>query len=691
MKNQNTLKKIKPIVISYLRWSSGQQRSGDSERRQLKEVTEYLDKHGYTINEDYILRDDGKSGYHSENFLEDGALGQFIKQVKAGKIPKGTILIIEDFSRFSRAKVNLAQERFLQLINNGIRVYIAKDRQEYNQDNYDTVNMIVSLSKMSSAHDESQRKSDYLKDFWENARKLAASASASKPNNYPALLPSTPPSWIRKVKKDGEYCFEPIPTLVEVIKYIFHLAIDGGLDGLGMGSTLIVRQLEKEGIKPFDNIKKNKAVTFNDSYVVRLLKDERLLGYLQPYKNPINTITGKRERIKSGKKIANYFPAVIDMKTFKKARSKIKKRKEYTAGRVSKTFSNLFTNIVKCSYCGHSMTMFTKKGSVAEGGRSVYLQCSEGTKHQKCGNRAVRYYDTFEMTIIQSLTEMNLSHLFEPSTHKSKAELHKLKQESDSIELELSKMDEIIKEASKQCFRNAGDNYFKEARAELIEERDHLAEHHERLKSKIFEQREGKSHKAFKDNLSYVLKSNLNSDDVQTYNIRRSINTYLKDLVQYIAVDGVHKKAWVVFKKEHIIRKIEQATAAGREWLSKKINEGTTELYLNSSSNGDFNTFGFFPLHIELFLHRFNSSHQIDISELRTSHETAPRELIKINRTLNEAINRSWKKNKKLKYEILSDSERNKVYEQFAPEYSEAHVAELQKMAEDFENEHNKK
>jgi hypothetical protein len=123
----------------------------------------------------------------------------------------------------------------------------------------------------------------------------------------------------------------------------------------------------------------------------------------------------------------------------------------------------------------------------------------------------------------------------------------------------------------------------------------------------------------------------------------------------------------------------------------KKDYESAPELYLNGSSNVDFNTFGFFPLHIELFLHRFNLSHQIDISELRTSHETAPRELIKINRTLNEAINRSWKKNKKLKYEILSDSERNKIYEQFTPEYSESHVAELQKMAEDFENECNKK
>ena len=50
---EKTLKEEKPLVISYLRWSSGTQRLGDSERRQMNLASKWLEKNGYEINEDY--------------------------------------------------------------------------------------------------------------------------------------------------------------------------------------------------------------------------------------------------------------------------------------------------------------------------------------------------------------------------------------------------------------------------------------------------------------------------------------------------------------------------------------------------------------------------------------------------------------------------------------------------------------
>ena len=213
----------KPLVVSYLRWSTGKQKFGDSEQRQLDAAEEWISENGYEVNTDYILKDDGKSGYHSENFSDNGALGQFITKVKNGSIPKGTILLIEDFSRFSRAEINLAQQRFLELINNDINVYIVKDKKLYVKADYKLEDMVVSLAKMAAAHEESDRKSNHLKKFWNRARKEAIKTSGLA--QYPVLLPSNSPDWLRKIKnQDGKKYFEAIPERVEVINRIFELA-----------------------------------------------------------------------------------------------------------------------------------------------------------------------------------------------------------------------------------------------------------------------------------------------------------------------------------------------------------------------------------------------------------------------------------------------------------------------------------
>ena len=449
-----------PLVVSYIRWSSGKQKLGDSERRQLETAQVWLDENGYTVNKDYVLTDDGKSGYYSENFGEDGALGKFIIQVKAGKIPKGTILIIEDFSRFSRAQVSIAQQRFLELINNDIRIYIVKDKKEYNKKDHDLVNMIVSLAKMTSAHEESERKSLHLTQFWQEARKKAGNCES---NDYPVLLPSNAPDWLRKVKRNGQKFFEIIPERGEVINRIFSLADEGGMDGLGLGSTMIVRVLESEGIKPFKGERTNTAVTFNDSYVLRLLKDKRILGFLQPHKNPIDADTGKRKHVPIGELISNYFPPVISKELFDRVGEKIKQRRLYSGATASKRFSNLFTKLGKCSYCGNSMTLFTKRGSKKEGGKSSYLQCSEGTKHKKCGNKAVRYFDTFEKSVIHSLMEIDLSALFAQDNETENILLNQYRERKYIAETKLIEIALELKNAVKLLLKFPDDEDILEA------------------------------------------------------------------------------------------------------------------------------------------------------------------------------------------------------------------------------------
>lgn len=659
-----------PLVVSYIRWSSGKQKLGDSERRQLETAQEWLDENGYTVDKDYVLTDDGKSGYYSENFGEDGALGKFIIQVKAGKIPKGTILIIEDFSRFSRAQVSVAQQRFLELINNDIRIYIVKDKKEYNKKDHDLVNMIVSLAKMTSAHEESERKSLHLTQFWQEARKKAANSDC---NDYPVLLPSNAPDWLRKVKRNGQKFFEIIPERREIINKIFKLADEGGMDGLGLGSTMIVRVLESEGIKPFKGERTNTAVTFNDSYVLRLLKDTRLLGFLQPHKNPIDENTGKRRHIPSGDLISDYFPPVVSKELFDRVEDKIKQRRVYSGATVSRNFSNLFTKLGKCSKCGNSMTLFTKRGSKKEGGKSAYLQCSEGTKHKKCGNRAVRYFDTFEKSIIHTLNEMNLSSLFSQDNQTQNTLLSGYREQKVKAESELIDINQELKNATKLIVKFPDDEDFIEAKHEIKHNQSLTISKIDELEQKIARSRNNNNYDKFKSNLQVVIDSLDADEELESHFKRKAINTYLIDIIQYIAIDGVKQEAWIVLDHNYLKNEIRQGFARGKEIINLPELErikASSEVTIPTEEEIDVFGLGFAP-HIKIKLRRFDdcTPSRQDLLEMRTTYEIAPKELIKINKTCDSAINKNWKSKKRLTYTVLDDEASSKlrdaVYEEF--------------------------
>jgi len=671
---EKTLKEEKPLVISYLRWSSGTQRLGDSERRQMKLASKWLEKNGYEINEDYVLRDDGKSAFYSENFSENGALGKFCNEVKSGKIPRGTILVVEDFSRFSRAKVTHALQRFLELINHGIRIYVAKDDTEYSENHNDSLNIMVSLSKMTAAREESERKSHHLKEFWSGAREKAA--QNAKSGEFPVILPSNSPYWLRKVKKqDGVKYFEPITERVEVIKRIFDLADTGGDDGLGLGSTIIVRILESEGVKPFKGEKRNTARSFNDSYVLKLLKDQRLLGFLQPFINPVDETTGKRVRTPLGDPIPNYFPQIISQEQFDRVALKIEQRKLYQSGKVSQKFTNLFTKIVKCRYCGASMTLFTKRGSIAEGGRTNYLQCSEGTRFRKCGNRAVRYFDTFEISIIRSLEELNLSNLFCVNADSDDGRIASKRNEIHAVKKELKVLEKKITNATDLLLSDPNDNDIVVARRILKNQRSILESKLETLDSDLSSLSRRTNYDDFKSNLETVLLSNSGDDEIAIYSKRRAINTHLIDIIQYIAVDGVNKEAWIVFDLEFAKKQIREQFFLGQELLRDATAKGNLSDFMCKEvpTEEEIKAFGTGELitHLKISLKRFtdNPPTRDTVLEMRTAFEYAPSELKDINAICNSAINKNWQSNTRKEYKVLdiqtAENILNDIHEEF--------------------------
>jgi DNA invertase Pin-like site-specific DNA recombinase len=110
-------------AISYLRFSTPEQALGDSEKRQLKAAREYCDRNGLELDENG-LADKGRSGYKGDNLKKGADLYDFLNAVKAGKIPKGTALIVENLDRLSRQGIDKTTELLKDLTQAGVDVHV---------------------------------------------------------------------------------------------------------------------------------------------------------------------------------------------------------------------------------------------------------------------------------------------------------------------------------------------------------------------------------------------------------------------------------------------------------------------------------------------------------------------------------------------------------------------------------------
>lgn len=111
------------LVYSYLRFSDPRQSAGSSTDRQLAYAQRWAAEHGLTLDASLSLRDEGLSAYHQQH-VKSGALGVFLRAVEDGRVPAGSVLIVEGLDRLSRAEPIQAQAQLAQIISAGITVVI---------------------------------------------------------------------------------------------------------------------------------------------------------------------------------------------------------------------------------------------------------------------------------------------------------------------------------------------------------------------------------------------------------------------------------------------------------------------------------------------------------------------------------------------------------------------------------------
>jgi len=319
------------------------------------------------------VRDLGVSAFRGKN--RQAGLGKFLAAVEQGKVKPGSFLLLESLDRLSRQQISEALELMLSIVRAGIHIVTLMDGQEYNPQNInDLGQLIISLTIMSRAHEESATKSKRVASAWKRKRAVAGEQA----------ITAKGPNWLKLngPLKSAHRKWEQIPEKVATIKRIARMYLDG------MGGTQICKILNDDKVPTLNN----RTKVWNTAAPIKIMRSRSLVGEFQP----------KCNHVAEGDVIQNYYPRVLSRSDFNKINDLIDKNgaasKRKAGGRGGT--SNLFTRVVRCERCGAAM-------HYTIGRRNSYLSCSAARKGMACTHVSWNYRDfenRFLGRIVDTLT-----------------------------------------------------------------------------------------------------------------------------------------------------------------------------------------------------------------------------------------------------------------------------------------------
>lgn len=298
------------IAISYLRFSDQEQMEGDSQRRQTSEAERGCLQFGWVLNTTLSFRDLGVSAYRGRNRLK-GNLSRFLALLEAGKVPQGAVLILEDFDRLSRDKIDDSYNLVREILRAGVDIFCTLNWKLYTRDSLnEPMSIMEMIWRFYLAHEESKKKSFRSKENWK----------AKHDDALKKIMTRLCPAWLR-VEDER---FVEIPERVAVIKLIFGWCI------AGMGIKRIGQRLIAEGVPAFRS-------NWGQKYIWQILNDRRVLGD--------HTTCQYGEEVTKAEVIKGYYHPVIEESTYWEAQNAQRGRK-LRRGRPGAGFVNLFTGLV---------------------------------------------------------------------------------------------------------------------------------------------------------------------------------------------------------------------------------------------------------------------------------------------------------------------------------------------------------
>ena len=363
------------IAYSYLRFSTPDQASGDSRRRQMAMAEKYAADHHLKLDHALSFRDLGVSAYRGQN-AKEGALRAFLEAIEHNLVPTGSCLLIESLDRLSRDRILAAQSLFMMIIQAGVTIVTLADQRRYSLDslNQNPLDLIISLVSMMRANEESEMKSARVRAAFDRKR---------------ADLATTPwsarcPGWLRLDKAMGKFVI--VEERANVVRQIYRDVL------FGIGQQTIVTRLNEQRVPLFGH-GNQKGRIWQKSLIRHFLRAPTVIGTIIPYTSEY--IDGVR-RLRPQTPVEGYYPAIIDKTEWDEVQARRKAWGVYHKISGPKTGrDNLLAGLSRCPFCDRPMVLV---GNGKANWR--YFMCRRAYNGAGCSDRWVRYPQIEEVLTI---------------------------------------------------------------------------------------------------------------------------------------------------------------------------------------------------------------------------------------------------------------------------------------------------
>ena len=296
-------KRLDPIAFSYLRFSSAKQEEGHSTARQTDAAEEWSEKNGVKIVK--RMGDLGLSAWSGKH-VKKGELGAFLEMCKTEDFQticqvRDVYLVVECLDRLSREMILTAVNQLLAIVKAGVIVVTLCDDQVFTPESLNNpTTLIIAVTVMARANEESERKSDRLLKVYAKKRQDAIEGK---------LFSRNVPSWLEladpKAKCGDPAKFKQRPEVVRIIRRIFKNVASGTMPGR------LARIFNKEGIPTLADAKKNRKKKSSGLWYENTIK--RLL-VLPAVGGTLRFGAKWESKIEEILDIEGYYPRVIDEK-----------------------------------------------------------------------------------------------------------------------------------------------------------------------------------------------------------------------------------------------------------------------------------------------------------------------------------------------------------------------------------------
>jgi hypothetical protein len=357
----------KLVAISYARVSTGTQATDDAsglERQELA-IAAWLRAHP-----DYEL---DREIRHVGSGAKAGRFEWFVDELQQGRLPRGTCLVVEKLSRFSREPVTKVLETLITLFNAGGAIAACELGGEVLTD-FDGQNgsVFMLVGAVQRARGEWEERRDRALGAGAKKRRLIAEGAKPFKARAKGSRHATYPFWLSFDERSGQFNLNDHAVWV---RDIFLWAQE-------IGAVAIAKRLKDRGIRQINN--KRKAISA--AHITTILRNRAVLGERQHCTNKGDLV---------GQPVAGVYPPVVTAKEWSMAWDAIDARNQRKGAVAYPQMHNLFEGRIYCAECLSRIGYGTSRYRQSSGAirRYFYWRCNGRHKDRASCSAPNRTYD----------------------------------------------------------------------------------------------------------------------------------------------------------------------------------------------------------------------------------------------------------------------------------------------------------